>query len=56
MFAANIDINNNHDEQINIPNNDPSEAVKSALLYIYNQTSETSSKLFSGVKFSHVSL
>ena len=33
MFAAKKYINTNIDEQLNIPNNDPSEAVKSAITY-----------------------
>ena len=33
MFAAKEYINTNIDEHLDIPNNDPSEAVKSAIAY-----------------------
>ena len=40
MFAANKYINTIIDEHINIPNNDPSEAVKSAITFNIPNTSE----------------
>ena len=45
MFAAKEYINTNIDEQLNIPNNDPSEAVKSAIACYIPITSEISANL-----------
>ena len=45
MFAAKKYINTNIDEHINIPNNDPSEAVKSAITCNIPNTSEISANL-----------
>ena len=45
MFAAKEYINTNIDEQLNIPNNDPSEAVKSAIACYIPTTSEISANL-----------
>ena len=45
MFAAKKYINTNIDEQLNIPNNDPSEAVKSAITNYIPNTSEISANL-----------
>ena len=45
MFAANKYINTIIDEHINIPNNDPSEAVKSAITFNIPITSEISANL-----------
>ena len=45
MFAAKEYINTNIVEHINIPNNDPSEAVKSAFAHYIPNTSEISGKI-----------
>ena len=63
MFAAKEYINTNIDEHLNIPNNDPSEAVKSAIAYYIPNTSVISGKINFGeiisqstaVKFHHSS-
>ena len=45
MFAKKEYINTNIDEHLNIPNNDPSEAVKSAIAYYISNTSVISGKI-----------